>query len=35
MSVANKVKHRASRYGAQLKQCEDELDKNWFERLFG
>ena len=35
MSVANKVKHRASRYGAQLKRCEDDLDKNWFERLFG
>lgn len=34
MSVANKVKHRASRYGAQLRACEDELDKNWLERLF-
>ena len=33
MSVANKVKHRASRYGAQLKRCEEELDKGWFERL--
>lgn len=34
MSVANKVKHRAGRYGAQLKKCEAELDKSWFERLF-
>jgi len=34
MSVANKVKHRAGRYGAQLKKCEAELNKNWFERLF-
>ncbi|WP_430929798.1 transglycosylase SLT domain-containing protein [Pseudoalteromonas phenolica] len=34
MSVANKVKHRAGRYGAQLKRCEAELDKSWFERLF-
>ncbi len=35
MAVANKVKHRAGRYGAQLKKCEAELDKSWFERLFG
>ncbi|WP_436409846.1 transglycosylase SLT domain-containing protein [Pseudoalteromonas phenolica] len=34
MAVANKVKHRAGRYGAQLKRCEAELDKSWFERLF-
>ena len=34
MSVANKVKYRAGRYGAQLKKCEAELDKSWFERLF-
>jgi len=34
MAVANKVKHRAGRYGAQLKKCEAELDKSWFERLF-
>ena len=34
MSVANKVKHRAGRYGAQLKKCEAELDKSWFDRLF-
>lgn len=34
MSVANKVKYRASRYGAQLKRCEDDLDKGWLERLF-
>ncbi|AOT09235.1 lipoprotein [Pseudoalteromonas luteoviolacea] len=34
MKVANKVKHRASRYGAQLKKCEDDLNKSWFERLF-
>tara|TARA_Y100000034_G_C6874773_1_gene399873 strand:- start:1156 stop:1773 length:618 start_codon:yes stop_codon:yes gene_type:complete len=35
MAVANKVKHRAGRYGAQLKKCEADLDKSWFERLFG
>ncbi len=34
MAAANKVKHRASRYGTQLKRCEADLDKNWFERLF-
>ena len=34
MAVANKVKHRAGRYGVQLKRCEAELDKSWFERLF-
>lgn len=34
MSVANKVKNRASRYGAQLQKCEDDLDKSWLERLF-
>ncbi|WP_462158760.1 transglycosylase SLT domain-containing protein [Pseudoalteromonas sp. GB56] len=34
MSVANKVKTRASRYSAQLKRCEAELDKNWLQRLF-
>ena len=35
MAVANKVKHRAGRYGAQLKKCEADLDKSWFESLFG
>ncbi|ESP93825.1 MULTISPECIES: hypothetical protein [Pseudoalteromonas] len=34
VKVANKVKHRASRYGAQLRKCEDDLNKSWFERLF-
>ncbi|MCG7566939.1 hypothetical protein MHM95_11680 [Pseudoalteromonas sp. CnMc7-15] len=34
MRAANKVKRRASRYAVQLKRCEEELDKNWFERLF-
>ncbi len=33
-NVAHKVKKRASRYGAQLKTCEDELDRSWFMRLF-
>ncbi|KKK93398.1 hypothetical protein LCGC14_2693290, partial [marine sediment metagenome] len=34
MAVANKVKNRASRYGAQLKKCEADLDQSWLERLF-
>ncbi|MEO2266349.1 transglycosylase SLT domain-containing protein [Pseudoalteromonas pernae] len=34
MSVANKVKSRAGRYGVQLKRCEADLDKSWFQRLF-
>ena len=34
MPVANKVKHRASKYGAQLKKCEDELGRGWFSRFF-
>ena len=34
MAVANKVKTRASRYAAQLKRCEADLDKSWLQRLF-
>lgn len=34
LTVANKVKQRAGRYGAQLKRCEADLDKSWLERLF-
>lgn len=34
MKTAQKVKTRAGNYGVQLKKCEPELDKNWFQRLF-
>lgn len=34
MNTATKVKTRASQYSAQLKGCEADLDKNWFQRLF-
>lgn len=34
MSTSKKVKSRAAKYGAQLKKCEADLDKNWFQRLF-
>jgi hypothetical protein len=34
ITVAKKVNNRAKRYSAQLKRCESDLDKNWFQRLF-
>ncbi len=34
MAVANKVKHRASKYSGQLKKCEDDLNRGWFSRMF-
>ena len=34
LATANKVKARASRYGAQYRQCKDDLDAGWFRRLF-
>jgi len=34
MATADKVKVRAGRYGAQYRQCKDELDAGWFRRLF-
>jgi hypothetical protein len=34
INVAKKVKSRSLRYATQLKRCEDDLDKNWFQRLF-
>lgn len=33
IKVANKVADRASRYGAQYRKCEKELDAGWFRRL--
>jgi hypothetical protein len=35
IKVAQKVKARSLRYATQLKRCEEDLDKNWFQRLFG
>jgi hypothetical protein len=32
--VAGKVHTRASRYGAQYRQCQERLDAGWFKRLF-
>ena len=32
--VASKVKSRSLRYATQLKTCEEDLQKNWFMRLF-
>ncbi|MGB3727033.1 MAG: hypothetical protein WA981_14865 [Glaciecola sp.] len=34
VKVARKVDVRSKRYSAQLKKCEDDLDDNWFIRLF-
>jgi len=34
MITSDKVKARAGRYGAQYRQCKDELDAGWFRRLF-
>lgn len=31
--VANKVKHRSTRYAGQLKTCEHEFQRSWFWRL--
>ncbi|MBY6064733.1 hypothetical protein CWI80_07640 [Pseudidiomarina sediminum] len=33
-NVAERVKQRASNYGAQLRRCEDDLQRGWFWRLF-
>ena len=33
VSVAAKVKQRASRYGAQYRKCKKELEAGWFRRL--
>lgn len=33
MRTAERVKARASRYGAQLRQCEDDLKRGWLWRL--
>ncbi|WP_411357997.1 transglycosylase SLT domain-containing protein [Pseudidiomarina salilacus] len=32
--TAQRVKERSGRYGAQLRQCEDDLQKGWLWRLF-
>lgn len=32
--TAERVKQRAGNYGAQLRQCEDDLQRGWFWRLF-
>lgn len=34
VKVAKKVNDRSYRYAKQLKTCESDLDKNWFQRLF-
>lgn len=34
VNVAKKVDTRSKRYAGQLKQCEDDLNKGWFMRLF-
>ena len=34
MRTAERVKQRAGNYGAQLRRCEDDLQKNWFLDLF-
>ncbi|MDN7123877.1 hypothetical protein [Pseudidiomarina terrestris] len=34
MRTAEKVKQRAGTYGAQLRSCEDDLQKGWFWRMF-
>jgi len=34
MKVAKTVDDRALQYAAQLKSCEDDLNKSWFMRLF-
>lgn len=34
VKVARIVKQRASTYGAQLRQCQEDLDKGWLESLF-
>lgn len=34
VKTAQRVKDRASRYGAQLRQCEDDLKRGWLWRLF-
>ncbi|MBO1255994.1 hypothetical protein J3L16_09885 [Alteromonas sp. 5E99-2] len=35
IAVAKKVKARSITYAAQLKTCEADLKKNWFQKLFG
>ncbi|MCF6457124.1 hypothetical protein [Pseudoalteromonas sp. MMG024] len=34
MKTAKKVKVRTGNYGVQLKKCEEDLNKNWLQRLF-
>lgn len=34
MRTAERVQERAGRYGAQLRQCEDDLKRGWLWRLF-
>lgn len=34
MTTAERVKERASRYGVQLRSCEDDLNSSWLWRLF-
>ncbi|WP_417660077.1 hypothetical protein [Pseudidiomarina sp.] len=34
MNTAQRVKQRASRYGAQLRTCEEDLERGWLWRLF-
>ncbi|HET8817781.1 MAG TPA: hypothetical protein VFM61_10070 [Pseudidiomarina sp.] len=33
IQASRRVSDRATRYGAQLRSCEDELKRGWFERL--
>ncbi|RUO79038.1 hypothetical protein [Pseudidiomarina taiwanensis] len=33
MTTAGRVKERASRYGSQLRSCEEELQRGWLSRL--
>jgi len=34
IKVADRVHLRASRYGAQYRECKDKLNRGWFKRLF-
>jgi len=35
LASARRVEQRAQRYSAQLSGCREDLDSNWFERMFG
>lgn len=35
VKVAKKVKARSLTYATQLKQCEEDLNKSWLQKLFG